>query len=164
MRTADGVLFSMKKTKMAGTTRRQKGFTLLEVIVALSLIAIAMLAVIPLLIQAFSVDNETVYRVKAQSLAAQRVDDLISRSSTTNTDAYGNLICNGITYTEYVDERSGLVSTVNSGAPTVITRSWVLVPSPTSSATYPLCLITVTTSYTYKGNPKSYQLVSESGE
>lgn len=154
----------MKKTKMAGRTEYQKGFTLLEVIVAISLIAIAMLAIIPLLVQAFSVDNETVYRVKAQSLTAQRVDDLISRSSITNVDAYGNLICNGVTYTEYIDEQSGLVSTVNSGAPTVITRTWVVAQSPHSSPTYPLCLITVTTNYTYKGKPKSYQLISELGE
>jgi len=153
------------KTKIAGREKRQQGFTLLEVIVAGAIISAAMLAILPLLIQAYSIDKATAYKIKAQALTAQKLDDLISLSSTTNVDASGNLICDGpaVAYSDVTDLETGLPT-----IPTVVTaltRTWQINKiTPTPPATTYLCQIIVTTSFTYQGQTKSFQLVSERGK
>ncbi len=151
----------MKKTKFARRDRSQRGFTLLEVIFAGALIALVMLAIEPLLVQAFNVDKSTSYRVKAQALTAQKLEDLITLSSTINV-ANGNLVCDGIPYSDVTDLETGQPTI--SSVTTALTRTWTIRPVTLSPpAVTSLCTISVATAFTYEGHTKLFQLVSEKG-
>ncbi len=157
----------MIKTKIARSDKRQKGFTLLEVIVAGGIISAVMLAIVPLLVQSYKIDKATAYRVKAQALTAQKMDDIISLSGS-NADQYGNLICqgnsdNGTLYNGPYGDVTDLETGLQTNVVTALTRTWQIVHlTPTAGAT-DLCQITVSTSFTYQGQTMSFQLVSERG-
>ncbi|HXZ04864.1 MAG TPA: type II secretion system protein [Ktedonobacteraceae bacterium] len=158
----------MKLTDIIRNENPQRGYTLLEVIVATSIIAGVMLAILPLVVQSFSVDKQTAYRVKAQALTAQKLDDIVSLSSVSNIDSNGNLVCDwtsssGVYYSDVTDLETGQPTTPN--VVTALTRTWYIQQiHPTPPATPPdLCLVTVTTSFTYQGQTRSFTLVSERG-
>lgn len=129
----------------------QKGFTLLEVIVAASILSVAMLSLVPLLISSYRVDRETLYRVRAQQLVTQRLDELISQE---------NLVCGGAASTDFIDAHTGAVYAALPAVPVAITRTWTVGAPPALSS---LCTITVTVVYTDSGGPKTYRVVSQKG-
>jgi prepilin-type N-terminal cleavage/methylation domain-containing protein len=129
----------------------QKGFTLLEVIVAASILAVAMLSLVPLLISSYRIDKETLYRVRAQQLVTQRLDELIAQE---------NLVCGGAASTDFIDAHSGAVYAAVPTVPVVITRTWT-VGAPVGLTS--LCTITVAAAYTDSGGAKTYQAVSRKG-
>jgi len=148
----------------------QNGYTLLEVIIASSIIAGVMLGIVPLIVQSYSVDKQTAYRIKAQALTAQKMDDIVSLTSVSNINsATGNLVCDwtspsGVYYSDVTDLETGQPTTSN--VVTALTRTWWIQQiSPTSGSMLQPgpCLITVTTSFTYQGQTRSFTLVSERG-
>lgn len=131
---------------------KDKGFTLIEVIVAGGIIAIGMLALTPLLISSYRIDTQTSYRVRAQYSVTQTLDNLISQSS---------LVCDGVTSTDFINAQTGQVVASATAAPVVITRTWTIgVPAALSN----LCQITVTATYTDQGGTKTITSVSQKGK
>jgi len=128
----------------------QKGFTLLEVIIAGAILAVGMLALIPLLIQSYRVDTETMHKVRAQYLVTQQLDELISKGE--------DIVCNGVEITDYFDAHSGHRIDSPSSVPVPITRS-TIVSAPVGTSR--LCQITVTTTYIDNGLTKKYQTISQ---
>ena len=129
----------------------QKGFTLIEVIVAASILSVAMLSLVPLLVSSYRVDRETMYRVRAQQLVTQRLDELISQE---------NLVCGGAANTDFIDAHTGTVYAALPAVPVAITRTWT-VAAPVAPSN--LCAIAVTAAYTDSGGAKTYRVVSQKG-
>jgi prepilin-type N-terminal cleavage/methylation domain-containing protein len=129
----------------------QRGFTLIEVIIAGAIISIAMLGIIPLLIGSYRIDTQTTYAVRAQYSVVQRLDELIAQDS---------LTCDGVVNTDFVDASTGQVYAAAPPLPVVITRTWTVgAPAPPSN----LCLITVTSTYTDKNGAKTLTARSQKG-
>ena len=130
------------------------GFTLLEVVVASAVFSFSMLALIPLLVSSYHVDTETLYRVRAQHAAAQRLDELLSHENLVQG------IVSAVTNTDYIDAHTGMVSNAPPPVPVVITRTWTVGPPRPFSH---LCSVAVTSSYMYKKSTKTYQVQSLKG-
>lgn len=143
----------MKKEYCKKTSHKRfiRGFSLIEVLVAATIISIAMLSLVPLLISSYRVDTETRNRVRAQQAAAQRLDELLGQT---------NISCDGIARSDFIDAATGNVYAVAPAVPLVMTRTWIIgAPAANSS----LCPITVTVSYTDQGGAKVYQAVTQKG-
>lgn len=130
---------------------KDKGFTLIEVMVAGGIITIGMLALTPLLISSYRIDTQTMYRVRAQYSVTQRLDNLISQSI---------LTCNGATNTDFINAQTGQVVANALAAPVVITRTWRVDAAVAPSN---LCQITVRGTYTDQGGAKTVTAVSQKG-
>jgi len=149
--------------KRAGTELDERGFTLIEVIVAGTIISIGMMALIPLLLSTYKVDTQTTIRVRAQYVMAQKMDELISAETPS---------CDNTTHTDFIDAQTGQVSASAPSVPVVITRQWI-VGTSTNSGLYsngqggvephPFCPVTVTASYTDQGGPKTLTSFSQKG-
>ena len=53
---------------------------MVEVLAAITIFAISLLAIIPLLITAVNVDKESFLKVKAQTMLSEKMDELLSQS------------------------------------------------------------------------------------
>jgi prepilin-type N-terminal cleavage/methylation domain-containing protein len=137
--------------KRVETEIKERGFTLLEVIIAVSIISIGLMALIPLLISSYKVDTQTAFRVRSQYVMAQKMDDLISQDT----------VSGGSTGIDYIDAQTGQVYSSAPSVPVVITRTWgVGVPADTL---HPLNAITVTVTYTFRGETKTLTAYSRKG-
>ena len=137
----------------------ERGFTLIEVIVAGAIIAVAMMSIEPLLISAMRTDKQTYYRVRAQQAVTQQLDNLLSQATCSNLAQPGS---------DYVDAQTGVAYASAPSVPVVITRTWVVsTPSPACNASDPesvcQCPVTVTTSYVDSGGTKTFTLSSLKG-
>ena len=152
--------------KIAGTVLSERGFTLIEVLIAGAIITIGMTAVVPLLLNTYQIDTRTSVRVRAQFGMAQKMDELLSAETPS---------CNNILVTDYIDAQTGQVSTAVPSVPVVITRTWI-VGTSTNTGLYdnghggtephPLCPMTVTVSYPdpYKQQgTKTLSMVAQKG-
>lgn len=140
--------------KRAGAGLNNRGFTLIEVIIAGAIITIGMTAVVPLLISTYQIDAKTSVRVRAQFGMSQKMDELLSVETPS---------CTNILVTDYIDAQSGQVSTAVPSAPVVIARQWI-VGAP-ADIKYPLCPVTVTVSYPdpYTQVTKTLSMVAQKG-
>jgi len=116
----------------------RNGFTLLEVILGLSIFAVAMLSIEPLVITAMRYDKDTWFKVKVRELAIQKLDDIVAQTT---------LTCNGITNTEYIDAENGAFFTPPKIVSFPVTRTWTI-----SQATGNLCDIKTTVTYRDRSN------------
>jgi prepilin-type N-terminal cleavage/methylation domain-containing protein len=138
--------------------RSSKGFTLVEVMIATVILGLSLMALVPLLSTAASIDRENYLNVKARALAAQQLDTLMgidSLSSGCPSVATNTVIkpCNSDTKyptaaTPIVDEASNAKIYVN------FAWNW-------TSAGSNLANIVVDTEYTYKGQTKRFVLTSQ---
>jgi len=116
--------------------RMNKGFTLIEVLIAIIVFSIALLALVPLLVTSVNIDTDDMLKARAQRLVISKMDELLSVDSSGLSNGNDAIVENGIT----------------------LNRVWTVVP-----ATGNLNTITVTVSYTYKGQTKTFTAVSERG-
>lgn len=128
------------------TDVNDKGFTLIEVIVAGGIISIGMLALTPLLISSYRIDTQTSYRVRAQYGVAQRLDSLIAQD---------DLACGVAIPDDFIDAQTGQVYAAVPVVPIVIRRTSTVGAAGVGCLTANLCQITVTSTYTDQGGAKT---------
>lgn len=105
-------------------------------LVAVIVFSISLLALVPLMTTAVSIDRENYLNVRARSMAADLMDTLMANA----VPPFGNPS----------SETDGGV---------VITRAWNIVPDPDPNVN--LDTITVTVGYDYKGQQKILTLTSQ---
>lgn len=118
--------------------RCRRGFTLIEVLFAILIFSISLLALIPLLSTAASIDRENYLNVTARAMAADTLDSLMGLDSL--ADAVPPRFVNPSTVTD-----QGVA----------ITTSWNVVAAGN------LDNIAVTVQYTYKGQQKTFVLTAQ---
>lgn len=128
-------------TVARGKKSFKKGFTLLEVILGLSIFAVAMLSIEPLVITAMRYDKDTWFKVKVRELAIQKLDDIVAQTT---------LTCDGVVRTEYIDAETGAVSATPSGS-FPVSRTWTISPVPVTESPN-LCDLKTTVTYWDKHN------------
>lgn len=115
--------------------RSTRGFTLIEVLIAIVIFSLSLLALVPLLSTAMSIDRENYLNVTSRATAADVLDTLMGGG----VPLVGN------------------PSTVNDQG-VDITTSWTVTVPP---ATPNLDNIAVTVTYTYKGQTKTFVMTSQ---
>ena len=142
-----------------------KGFTLIEVLIAVTVLSLSLLALLPLITTAVSADKTALLTTKSQAVTAYKMDELLAggTSRTSMTCNGGNWNCANpeAVCVEFVNAETDSVSSAAPvGAPYVITRtSRALIVNPNSG----LCKLTVTSTYTYQGETKTFRLITEKG-
>ena len=116
--------------------KNKKGFTLIEVLVAIVLFIISLLAIVPLLFTAVSVDKESFLKIKAQTMVAEKIEELMSQDISTIGSGNDSETEDGFT----------------------LNRVWTV-----AAGTGNLSLITISVTYTYKGIAKTVTAVAERG-
>jgi prepilin-type N-terminal cleavage/methylation domain-containing protein len=112
--------------------RSTRGFTLIEVLIAIVIFSLSLLALVPLLSTAMSIDRENYLNVTSRATAADVLDTLMGGG----VPIVGN------------------PSTVNDQG-VDITTSWAVAPAGN------LDTIAVTVTYAYKGQTKTFVLTSQ---
>ncbi len=108
------------------------GFTLIEVLLAILIFSISLLALVPLLTTAASIDRENYLNVAARTMAADVLDSLMGDAAPSFSNPSA-LVDNGVT----------------------MTRSWAVRQMGN------LDTITVTVRYTYHNQPKMFTLTAQ---
>ena len=126
-----------------------KGFSLIEVLIAILIFTISLFAIIPLLFIAVNVDNDSLMKVTAQRMMTETIDDLMAQ---TTLAGFEDCICtNGVPAGTCP---AGTCTTTRNGPGAIngnpINRTWTIVP-----ATGNLSLITATVTYTQGGENKT---------
>jgi prepilin-type N-terminal cleavage/methylation domain-containing protein len=137
--------------------RPMKGFTLVEVLIAVVVLALSFIALLPLIISAVSTDKTALLTTKSQAVTASKMDELLA-AGTSMTCNGGAWACGAANCVDFVNAETDVVSAATTGVPFEITRtSNALIVNANSG----LCKLTVTSTYTYKGEQKSFQLITE---
>ncbi|RMG04222.1 MAG: prepilin-type N-terminal cleavage/methylation domain-containing protein [Nitrospirae bacterium] len=128
--------------------KNRKGFSIIEMLIAITILAISLLAIIPLLITSISTSTETSLASKAQMLGAELVSQIQTWPEDDGNPTAGNDILNS----GCLDMGSGTTctwDTINYKGTTLM-RGYRIdrVFSNDSKTNY---MITVHVSYTYKG-------------
>ncbi len=129
---------------MEKIAKNQTGFTLLEILVAITIFTITLMAIIPLLGTAVNVTSGTSLKSKAQILGAEKLDELKSLSEYEIETLIGDDVVGGNT------TYSGSDSVLEGGI--TINRDWVIQEANFGGSNAPSYIITVTVTYTQKGN------------
>jgi len=122
---------------------RNKGFTLIEVMIAIVIIGISLLAIAPLLITSAKVNTNMSIRSRAQMLAAEKINELQTwtKDDIDNSGCADGSVCN-----------EGVVETYNG---VNISRSYRFNAFNANNVEKsPPYIITVEVSYTYRGITK----------
>ena len=117
---------------------KRGGFTLIEVLIAILIFSISLLALVPLLTTAASIDRGNYLNVTARAMAADVLDSLMGLDSL--ADAVPPRFVNPSTVTD-------------QGVP--ITTTWATFPMGN------LDTIAVTVTYTYNGQLKTFVLTAQ---
>jgi prepilin-type N-terminal cleavage/methylation domain-containing protein len=131
---------------------RKAGFTLVELLVAMGVVSISLLAIIPLLLTTMGVNSSISVSVKAKDAAVMKVEELISLPRDT-VDAY---LASSNAYTspvEYITEK-GVVTTATDPAAR-FQRTFRIDQVPGVVVDPRPVVITSVVQYTYKGKAKS---------
>lgn len=131
---------------------RQKGFSLIELLVALLIISISSMAIIPLLISSLHLNKATDLAAKAKDLATQKVEELM----VTPREVVDGYLGVGTSYTgptEYITENGEVFAASNSR--TIFTRQWGINEPPGLTADPKPVALTAVVKYTYKGELKT---------
>ncbi|MBI5076068.1 MAG: prepilin-type N-terminal cleavage/methylation domain-containing protein [Nitrospirae bacterium] len=137
-----------------------KGFTLVEVLIAVTVLSISFFALLPLITSAVSTDKTALLTTKSQAVTAYKMDELLAAgtSMTCNGAAYVCGAAPGNTCIDFVNAETDVVSAATAGAPFEIMRtSNALIVNATSG----LCKLTITSTYTYQGEVKTFRLITE---
>jgi prepilin-type N-terminal cleavage/methylation domain-containing protein len=122
--------------------RTPKGFTLVEVLIAILIFSLSLLALVPLLSTATSIDRENYLNVRARAMAADMMDSFMGGMSEAEAVLPANY--------------GGNPSTVIDQGVTM-TRQWQT-PFPVVGNRE---TINVTVSYTYKGQLKTFAMTGQ---
>ncbi len=124
---------------------RSGGFTLVEVLIAILIFSLSLMALVPLLSTAASIDRENYLNVTARAMAADTLDSLMGNVTPLMRDAAGNVVPmpNPSTVTD-----QGIA----------ITTSWTVTPVPAPGNRDD---IAVTVIYEYKGQRKTFVLTAQ---
>jgi prepilin-type N-terminal cleavage/methylation domain-containing protein len=128
------------------------GFTLVELLVAMGVVSISLLAIIPLLLNTMGVNSSISVSVKAKDAAVMKVEELISLPRDT-VDTY---LAGSNAYTspvEYITEKG--VVTTSSDPAARFQRTFRIDQVPGVVVDPRPVVITSVVQYTYKGKAKS---------
>ncbi len=111
------------------------GFTLLELLIAITILMFSMLAVVPLMVSSVSVDTSTSIKSRAQMFGMERLNQLqfISENNIAG--------CQGVLCPDGTETFKGIT----------LSRSYRFDPVSTGGAMRPSYIITMVVSYTLKG-------------
>jgi prepilin-type N-terminal cleavage/methylation domain-containing protein len=109
--------------------KTNNGFTLIEVMIAILIFSISLLALIPVMVTAVSVDTDDFLKARAQSMLTTKLDELLADDITTITNGNDQAVQKGVT----------------------LNRVWAVTPD-----TGNLQRISVTVTYIYKGKQKQF--------
>ena len=126
-----GGIVTQRKTIIM-TLQNAKGFSLIEVLLAMIIFSLSLFALVPLISTAVNIDRENGLNVRARAMAADVLDTLMGDAA----PPYGNpstVVDNGV----------------------VITRSWNITPAGN------LDHISVSVNYTYNDQQKTFVLAAE---
>jgi prepilin-type N-terminal cleavage/methylation domain-containing protein len=142
------------------TKCRPKGFTLLELLIALVITSISFMAILPLLWNTIHVNKSMSTGAKAKDIAVQKVEELMSLPSDSFYDStVGYLKNGGTSYTSAAESLSMNGVVPSASDPAVFTRTFRIdkVPvAPGISQPDPQpVILTAVVQYTYKGQAKS---------
>lgn len=129
-----------------------KGFTLIEVLIALVIIVISFMAVLPLLWNTVNVNKATSISAKAKDVAVQKVEELMALPRDTFDSTYG--LATNSTYTsplEYVTEKGEI--TTDTAA--VFQRTFSINQVPNMTTDPKPVILTSVVKYTLKGQTRS---------
>lgn len=141
-----------KPEKPTSKRSRRKGFTLLELLVALGIVSISFLAIIPLLINTMGVSKSMSTGAKAKDIAVQKVEELMSLPR----DSVDTLLGASTSYTsppEYLTDK-GVVTTL-AGSGKTYTRTFSINQVPGVTVDPKPVALTCVVQYVYKGEAKS---------
>jgi type IV pilus modification protein PilV len=146
-----GLRKNRKSGKNRSYLRNQQGFTLVEILVAMTLMVIGVFAVIGMQVVALQSNSIANQLTVATSLASEALEDISSSSWSSN----GTALTNGTTtltfgasttYGQYSYQSAGL---------------YTITCNPTLNAPVPgIAQLDVTVTYNYKGNSKSVTMSS----
>ncbi|GAB4484684.1 MAG: hypothetical protein OHK006_09550 [Thermodesulfovibrionales bacterium] len=142
-----------------------RGFTLVEMIIAVSVFAISLLAFAPLLTTAVTLDRDSMLKVKARALAAYKMDELIAEGLTvTGCDGVVRDCTAAYSCTEYVDSDTDRVYATPADVPSSVAfridRTMAIAPVTNTN----LCRMTISTTYQMANDaPQVFTLVAEKG-
>jgi prepilin-type N-terminal cleavage/methylation domain-containing protein len=111
------------------TIRTNKGFTLIEVMIAIVIFSISLLALVPVLVTAVSVDTDDFLKARAEAMLTTKIDELLADDINTITNGNDQATQKGV----------------------VLNRVWTVTPD-----TGNLQKISVTVTYIYKGQQKQF--------
>lgn len=131
----------------------RRGFTLIELMVALSIVSISMLAIIPLLLNTMNVNSSIKLGVKARDVAAMKVEELISLPREVIDDTYLKGNASYTSPVEYLTQK-GVVSN-DKDTEAIFRRSFRIDQVPDVMFDPKPVVITSVVQYTYKGQAKS---------
>ncbi len=153
---------------VAGKTccaHRQAGFTLVEMLIAVTVLALSFFAIAPLLTTAVTLDRDTMLKVKVQSLAAYKMDELIAQGLTvTGCDGLAKDCTAAYNCNEFIDPDTDLIYPTLAAVPGTVafpvTRNMAILPVANTN----LCRITITTTYAMRaGENVTHTLIAEKG-
>ncbi|MFQ5901852.1 MAG: prepilin-type N-terminal cleavage/methylation domain-containing protein [Thermodesulfobacteriota bacterium] len=122
--------------------KRNKGFSLIEVFIAITIFGISLFAILPLIITSMDVTSGTSLRSKAQILAAEKLDELKSLSSVEIESLIGDDIIGG--NTSYSSSDS-----ISEGG-IILNRDWVIQEANLGWTNAPSYIMSVIVTYTLK--------------
>jgi prepilin-type N-terminal cleavage/methylation domain-containing protein len=127
--------------------RGPRGFTLVEVLIAIVIFSLSLLALVPLLSTATSIDRENYLNVMSRALAADTLDSLMGLNCLVGT-------CTPLP-----------TAAMTTAIPDVIADDNVTAIKRTATITQVgnLANIAVTATYTYKGQLKTFILTAQKG-
>lgn len=131
-----------------------KGFTLLELLVALGIISISFMAILPLLWNTIHVNKSISTGARAKDLAVEQVEALMSQPRDVFDAAPYNLATN-VSYTSPPVSLSMSGATPTASDPAVFTRTFSINQVPGVTADPKPIVLTAVVQYTYKGESKS---------
>lgn len=129
-----------------------KGFTLVELLIALVITSISFMAVLPLLWNTVSMNKTMSVGAKAKDVATQKVEELMSMPRDTFDTTYG--LFSNARYTsavEYITEKGELTTDTNA----TFQRTFQIDQVPGVSIDPKPVIITSVVKYTYKGQTRS---------
>lgn len=130
------------------------GFTLVEVIIAVAILGFVLFAVVPLVVTTLGVNRSVSLDVRAQTLAAQKIEEMKVLTADGIEDCLGgNTSCSG-TDVLPADDR------LDRGI--TYTRQWSInrMPVAGGGANPAPVILTATVQYTYRGETRTRALTS----
>lgn len=130
------------------------GFTLVEVIIAIAILGFVLFAIVPLVVTTLGVNRSVSLDVRAQTLAAQKIEEMkVLTAEGVENCLGGNASCSGTDVLSSGDRTDKGIT---------LTRQWSINRMPVAGGgTNPApVVLTATVQYTYRGETRTRALTS----